>query len=367
MRGLTPAATIVAATMMLSSVSVSAATIELRVFEWEGYISPFADDFQKYAASKGVDAKLEFIKDAAGKQLLVTSAEDIFDRVRGGECDVVTPTHNYFKDSGSKLIKILAPIDPTQVPSLGDVVGNLRDADYAIEDGKRYAVPLLGGGYSLAYNADRVKEAPTSWKVLGDPKYKGRTSVSGAQYEANVYVAAILAGTAPGDVYQWEKVDQAKTAPILAGIAGNVKAFWDSNPDLDLMAKDLDLITDYGFGVAFANAKGQNWKFANPTEPTTVWLDNVSLAPSAVSSPERSKAAHLLLDFMLSPEIQARIADMYGVVVPNPKALDKVPAERRASVRVGTNEFYRADLLWRPLDKRTRNGFKQMWKDAGGQ
>lgn len=349
------------------SSSVEAAPIELTVYEWEGYISPFADDFTAYAKSKGVDARLVFPVGADGKPLYIASSDDIFQMVRAEKCDVVTPTHNYYKDSGARLLKTLAPIDPDRVPHYGDVVANLRNADYATEGGARYAVPLLGGGYSLAYNADRVKEPPTSWRTLVDPRYKGRTSLTSAQYEANIYVAAILAGTPPADVYAWEKIDPAKVALVLAGMASNAKAFWETNPDIDLMAGDLDLITDYGFGVAFANAKGQNWKFAAPAEPTTVWLDNISLTPSAMASAEKAAAAYLLLDFMLSPEIQARLARMYGVVVPNPKALEHVPAEEREKVRVGSDDFYKAELLWQPLDKRTRNGFKTLWDKSNGR
>lgn len=360
---LSGAATVLA--LMVNAASPShAEQIELRVFEWEGYISPFADDFASYAKSKGVEAKLVFMVGADGKPAYITSADDIFQAVRGEKCDIVTPTHNYYKDSNARLMQTLAPINTAEVANFGAVVDNLRAADYAEAEGKRYAVPLLGGGYSLAYNADRVKEAPMSWKALVDPRFKNRTSITGAQYEANVYVAALLSGVKPADVYAWDSVNPETLGGWLRQMAGNARVFWDANPDIDLMANELDLITDYGFGVAFANAKGQNWKFANPAEPTTVWLDNISLTPSAVATPAKSKAAHLLLDFMLSPEIQARLAQMYGVVVPNPKALDHIPAEQRDKVRVGSNDFYKAELLWRPLDKRTRNGFKGLWDEA---
>lgn len=360
---LSGAATVFA--LMMGCISTShAEQIQLRVFEWEGYISPFADDFAVYAKSKGVDAKLIFMTGADNKPSYITSPDDIFQAVRGEKCDIVTPTHNYYKDSNARLMQTLAPINIAEVANFSAVVDNLRAADYAQADGKHYAVPLLGGGYSLAYNADRVKEPPTSWKALVDPRFKNRTSITGAQYEANVYVAALLSGVKPADIYAWDNVNPEAVGGWLRQMAANARVYWDANPDIELMANDLDLITDYGFGVAFANAKGQNWKFANPKEPTTVWLDNISLTPSAIASPEKAKAAHLLLDFMLSPEIQARLAQMYGVVVPNPKALDHVPANQREKVRIGSNEFYKAELLWRPLDKRTRNGFKTLWDEA---
>lgn len=341
-----------------------ASPVDLCVYEWEGYISPFAADFESYAKQRGSDVRLVFPKDAAAKPLYISSADDIFEMVRSGGCDVVTPTNNYFQDSGAKLLKVLAPIDMDAVPNFAGVVDNLKKATYAVAGDKRYAVPLLGGGYSLAYNADRVVEPPTSWTALADPLHKGRTSITGAQYEANVYVAAILEGTPPAKVYDWDSIDPDRVTERLRAMAGNVKAYWDSNPDIDLMANDLDLITDYGFGVAFANAKGQHWKFAQTKEPTTVWLDNVALTPRALETPDKSKAAHLLLNFMLSPEIQARLATMYQVVVPVPAAAEHVPADQRASVRVGSNDFYKEELMWQPLDKRTRNGFKALWTKA---
>ncbi|MEI7608997.1 MAG: extracellular solute-binding protein [Rhodospirillaceae bacterium] len=346
------------------SVSAHAEPVTLRVFEWEGYISPFAADFEAYAKTQGVDVKLEFLKDDAGKEKLIADADDIFQVVRASGCEVVTPTNNYFKDSESRLIKALAPLDLSQIPNFNDLVGNLKTATYAEQDGRKYAVPLLGGGYSLAYNADRIKEAPKSWAILLDPAARGRISLTDSQYEANVYVAAILAGTVPAKVYNWDAIDHAKVGEILGRMVANVRAFWDSNPDPALMATDLDYITDYGFGVAFANQKGQHWRFADPVEPTTVWQDNISLTPSALATPEKAKAAYLLLNFMISPEIQARIGELYGVVVPNPKAMDKVAADKRDQFRIGTDAFFKPDLMWQPLDKRTRGGFKSLWDEA---
>lgn len=341
-----------------------AAPVELRVFEWEDYIRPHAAGFEAYAKTRGVDVRLTYLTGPDGREIFISSADDIFQAVRADKVDVVTPTNNYYKDSGAKLLKTLAPIDLAQVPNFADLVGNLKSAVYAEDEGKKYAIPLLGGGYSLAYNADRVAEPPKSWAILTDPKVRGRVSITDSQYEANVYVAAILSGTAPEKIYALDTIDSAKVAGVLERMTANVRAYWDSNPSVALMEKDLDYITDYGFGVAFANAKGQNWKFASPAEPTTVWLDNVSLTPAALASPGKAKAAYLLLDYMISPAVQAKMAADYGVVVPNPKAIELVPADKRAGIRVGTNEFYREALLWQPLDKRTRNGFKLMWDQS---
>jgi len=44
---------------------------------------------------------------------------------------------------------------------------------------------------------------------------------------------------------------------------------------------------------------------------------------------------------------------------------EAAPADQRKQIRLGTDSFYRADLLWQPLDERTRNGFKLLWNEAG--
>ncbi|MFD2263681.1 PotD/PotF family extracellular solute-binding protein [Lacibacterium aquatile] len=341
-----------------------AAPVTLTIFEWEGYILPYAADFEAYAKSKGVEVKLAGLAGAHGKPRYIATADDIYQAARRGEVDIVTPTNNYFKDSNGKLLRLLAPLDIAAMPNFKDVIGNLKTADFADLDGKKYAVPLLGGGYSLAYNADRVKEAPTSWQALLDPKYKGRVSVTNAQVEANVYVAAILSGVAPQSIYRYDNLDAAKVGGILGQLAANSPVFWDGSPDVAKMKSDLDIITDYGFAATAANAEGQNWKFANPVEATTVWLDTIALTQQAAENPDKAKAAHLLMDFMLSPEIQGRLAVTFGTVVPNPKAVEAVAAADQGKVRVATNDFFKPELLWQPLDERTRNGFKQLWEKA---
>jgi len=353
----------VVATLLAASGSSNAAPVKLTVFEWEGYIEPFAAEFEAYAASRGIEAKLEFLQ-RDGKKVVITTADDIFQELRRGSVDIVTPTNNYYKDAEGRLFKVLAPIDVSKISHYPQLTQTLRKNDYADLGGKKFAVPLLGGGYSLAYNADRVKEAPTSWAVLLDPRFKQRISIVGAQYEANAYVAAILTGVRPVDVYDYDKTDRPKMLTALTSMVGNAKVFWDDNPDVDLMAKDLDLITDYGFGVSAAKAKGQNWKFADTIEPTTVWFDNISLSPRAIETPDKEKAAYLLIDFMISPMIQAKIALRYGVLVPNPKAVDFATPETRGDVRVATDAFFRDDLIWQPLSKRSRGGYQLLWAEA---
>lgn len=341
-----------------------AAAVELRVFEWEGYITVYEKEFEAWAKSKGKDVDLVFLKKPDGSNWYIGSADDIFEQTRKGVVDVVTPTHNYYKQERGKLMQLMLPLDTSKLSNYPDVYPGLRDAKYARDDaGKVYGLPLLGGSYALAYNADKVA-APDSWTVLLKPEAKGTFSVTGDQYEANVYQMALLAGVKFADLYDYDKFtpeQRTATANNLKLLVANAAGFWGGLPSADQM-KSLTYVTDYWFGVAAANKAGQKWKFAEPKEGVTVWLDNVSIAASTGQDPAKLEAAYLLLDYMIGVEAQATIAREFGSVIVNPKAKAKLTPDQ-AAAQPGP-EFFVEERFWQPLSDRSRNGFKKMWEDA---
>lgn len=346
------------ALVLFSSTAVQAVT--LNVYEWEGYISTFKEGFEAYAKSKGKDIKLEFLKGADGKPSYISNADDIFEALRAKPVDIVTPTHNYYQGENGRLIRLLKPLDTSKMPNYADVLPSLRSASFGKMKGKDFALPLLGGAYSLAYNADRV-EAPTSWAALEDKTKK--ISITSGQVEANVYVAALIAGAKPADVYRIDKINVAETQKHLKNVVANTKVFWDGMADPEEM-KTLDYVTSYWFGVAAANQQGQNWKFAKPKEGQTVWLDNISISSKVKAGSEKEEAAYMLLDYMVSPDVQKKIIDTFGSVVVNGKVKSMVSAEVAEQYSVGDSSFFKEEYFWQPLDKRTVNGYKNLWKKA---
>lgn len=337
-----------------------AEAVTLKVFEWEGYISPFAEEFKTYAKANNKDVTLEFVKNSDGSPRYIGSSGDIFEVTRAKEADVVTPTHNYYLAENGKLIQVLAPLDYSKISNLADVFPEIRDANYARDGEKMFGVPLLGGSYALAYNTKTVTTAPDSWEVLFDPKNQGRISVTEDQFEANIYQIAMMTGTQPKDVYDESKVDSGKIAERLKQLHANVKLYWKGNPSPDTM-KDLDYITDYWFGVAAANKQGQAWKIVKPKEGETLWFDSLAIGSHVASDPEKMEAAYLLVNFMLSPEIQKKIAELYGSVIFNQKTMALWSPEQAKNYTIANATFFHPDYLWQPLSARTKNRYQQLW------
>lgn len=342
----------------------TAAALELSVLEWEGYISVYEKEFEAWAKSKGKDIDLVFVTHPDGSRFYIGSADDIFEQVRRQTADVVTPTNNYFKQERSKLMQLLLALDTSKFGNFAELYPSLQSARYARDDaGRVYALPLLAGSYALAYNTAKTA-APESWTVLLKPEAKGTFSVTSDQYEANVYQMAMLAGVAPADVYDFDKMTPAQrnaTADNLNKLVANAANFWGGMPTPDQM-KPLSYVTDYWFGVAAANKARQSWKLAEPKEGVTVWLDNVSISGFVGRDPAKLEAAYLLLDYMIGVDAQATIAREFCSVIVNPMAKAKLTPEQSAAQPGAA--FFDEQRFWQPLSDRTRNGYKQMWSAA---
>jgi spermidine/putrescine transport system substrate-binding protein len=342
----------------------AAAAVELKVLEWEGYISPDEKAFEAWAKTQGKDIDLVFIKKPDGTPFYIGNADDIFESVRKKTCDVTTPTHNYYKQERGKLMQVLHAIDTSKLANYASVYPGLRSSGFARDAaGGVHGLPLLGGSYALAYNAANT-QAPASWTVLLQPAAKGKFTITSDQVEANIYQMAMLAGVKLKDVYDYDKYtpEQRKaTADNLTKLVANAANFWGGMPSAAQL-KPLAYATDYWFGVAAANAAGQNWKFADPKEGVTVWLDTLAIAKHVEADPAKLEAAYMLVDYMISVDAQARIARDFGSVIVNPKAKAKLTAAQ-SGAQPGEN-FFDEERFWQPLNDRTRNGFKKMWDDA---
>jgi spermidine/putrescine-binding protein len=331
--------------------------VQLKVFEWQGYISTFEAEFERYAKLKGLPIDLVF------HERYITSSDDIYKEVRLGNVDVVTPTHNYFKENDARLLRVLSPINPDLVPNYLDVDEALRQDDFDKDANKIFSIPLLGGSYGLAYNADLVP-APSSWWVLFDPENEGKVSVTDQQIAANFYVAQLILNSNPQHLYNADTnpaYDDVSLRILIRRLIRNSPKAWkgiasDFGEGFNLNNLDqLHYSTTYGFLVPAAKAAGKNWKIAKPSEGQTIWLDTISITKAVTVGSEKYKAAHLLMNFMISRRTQKQIYDLFQSIV----------VHRELAEHLGHHNFY-ADprYLWQPIKPRTVNRYNRIWMQA---
>ncbi|MBU3918067.1 extracellular solute-binding protein [bacterium] len=332
----------------------------LRLMIWEGYFpAQYHSQFQDLVKKKyGVDLKFEIS--------FITDPDQFYDLLRKKELDVITPTHNLLKDERYNFIKkrILIPIDLNNVPNYQNLVSGLKSIDYHSENGKMYAMPYANGSYGLAYNTNLVKEPPTSWNALLEPKYAGKYSLVEDYSEVNVYIAALMAGIKADKLTSYEAVNTPEVTSILKKLRQQTGGYWNGvDKASDLKGKLL--ATSWGFSFSDLASQGEVWKFANPKEGSPWWVDNFAISWTLSDKPQLKKIAEELINFVISPQFQ--LDNVVNNLSASPVNL-KTPlsTKQRADFHLDDDSetFQKRRIFWPTLTKRTRNGFSILWKNA---
>lgn len=106
---------------------------------------------------------------------------------------------------------VLETIDYSKIPNSKSMVTSLK---------RPFFMPWLYSAWELVYNPDKVKEVPTSYNVLWDPRYAGRVGVMDQNYPSAMQVASVLASGKMDDftaaqkkLLDWKKAVQPKVYP----------------------------------------------------------------------------------------------------------------------------------------------------------
>ena len=190
---------------------------------------------------------------------------------------------------------LLAPLDHSLVPNLGDVAPPLLDQPY--DPGNRHSAPTRHGAFGFAYRADTVAEQPASWEDFFAllPRYsrRGVMLLPGA---VEPVAAALAAGGA--NINSDDPGDLTAARTLLQQAMPHVNAF-STNPAASFASEALLLAM--GAASAFAR-QAPAATFVLPEGGAESWID--AWAVTAASS--RPEAAHAFVNHQLSPAPQAR-------------------------------------------------------------
>lgn len=314
--------------------------VVLRINEWPSYVSMHKEAFEAYAKSKGMNVTLEVIKpDISDEQV-------IFDNVRTGNVDVLTPTESFIHARQKKLLKLLAPVDVSKVVGYNNVPESLRNSPFHMEGGKHYGIVFMAGYYGLYYNTKTAKE-PKSWDVLFAPENKGKFSVSRDTYFVNAHIAQwSIDSTNIEAAYSADKMDAEKLSAKLKTLAGNAHHLWDGIGNKPESLSKLSYTASWGFEL------GPDWKLAFPAPGSPMWIDVLSITEAAAKDPKKLEAFYHLASFAVQADTQKVFAEKL-------RALPISSKDGKLDLAKFDPRFF-----WRPLDDRTGNLLKKIWSEA---
>lgn len=285
---------------------------EVNLVIWAGY----ADKSWANAFTTQTGCKVN-TKDGA-------SSDDMVDLMSTGAYDGVSASG----DATLRLIanEDVAPVNFDLIPNYADVFEGLKDKSYNTVDGVGYGVPHGRGPNLMVWRTDTLPATNDTWApIWPGTDYKGKLSI----YDNQIFIAdaaLYLKATQPDlnitDPYELDEDQFNAAVDLLKQQRPNIGEYWDGVT----YAKQ---VTTFKSGES---AVGTTWPYqvnlmaaekpplpvesTVPKEGTTGWSDTWMIA---------SKAAHpncmyLWMDYIISPEANAKVAEYFGEAPSNKNA-----------------------------------------------
>jgi putative spermidine/putrescine transport system substrate-binding protein len=181
----------------------------------------------------------------------------------------------------------------------------------------------------MAYNADKLKTAPTTWADFWDvKKTPGKRGMrKGARY--NLEFALMADGVAPADVYKVlaTKAGADRAFKKLTELKPNIQ-WWEAGaqPPQFLVAGDVVMSTVYNGRIDAANREGKNLKIT-----WTGGIYDLDYWTVPKGTPNKD-AAMKFIAFASTPDAQAEYAKNIAYGPTNTKALPKLDAKTLANL-----------------------------------
>jgi len=283
---------------------------EVNLVIWSGYADPsWAKPFTQQTGCK-VNTK-----DGA-------SSDDMIDLISTGQYDGVSA-------SGNASVRLMqrgdvAPINTDYLPNYADVQEGIKNQSYNSKDDKPYGVPHGRGPNLLMFRTDAVPASTDSWSVIWDKSapYKGKLSV----YDDSIFIAdaaVYLKATQPDlkidNPYELDDNQFAAAVSLLKKQAPEVSDYWPGDVAKQVQAftnKDAVVGTTWPYQVNLLQAAKVPVKAVKPKEGTTGWSDTWMIYSKA----QHPNCMYLWMNYIISPEAQAKVAESFGEAPVNPKA-----------------------------------------------
>jgi spermidine/putrescine transport system substrate-binding protein len=179
-----------------------------------------------------------------------------------------------------------------------------------------WSVPWQWGTTGIAYRTDKIAEPPTSWAVFHDPRYAQKATMMD---DAREVIGAML-------LYRGHSLNSTDAGELAAAKADAIlakqqlKAYLSAPVKSQLIAGDVWMSQLWNGDTAQARKEQPNIGYALPREGATIWQDSLVI-PRRAPHP---RAAHEFINYILRPEVGAKISEFTGYGTPNQSAAQRM-------------------------------------------
>ncbi len=241
--------------------------------------------------------------------------------MKTGQYDVVSA-------SGDASLRLVAsgdvePVNTALVPNYADVQPFLKDKSWNSVAGVAYGIPHGWGANLLTWRTDKVTPAPSSWSVMFDANspYKGKVIA----YDSPIYIAdaALYLMAHQPDLgiknpYALDDKQFAAAVGLLKQQRPLVSEYWSDYLKESQALKNGDAVVGTAWQVTVNLTKGEGAPLEStvPSEGATGWSDTWMVAAKSA----HKTCAYKWLDYIVSPKVNAQVAEYFGEAPANTKA-----------------------------------------------
>lgn len=311
-------------------------------FNWSNYIGK--DTLAGFTKASGVEVRYDLFADE----------DEMFAKIRAGARGYDLIVVGDYLIPRFKSLNLVDPVPSGALKNLDNLAARFRRPVY---DPEETVVPYLWGTTGIAYNKKKLKQKPSSWRDLWDPRYKDRISMLDNVRDC-VSVAMQLLGI-PQTTRDPE--DFKRIRALLVEQKPLVKQYSSASYLDNLVSGEIDLAMTWSGDLFQAARDNPDLDYVLPKEGTYMWVDCLAMMRGSRHREDTLR----LIDYLLEPATAAGIANHVRYATPNEKALPLIEKALRADPRVYPTPAVQKMLkLHQVLDAEQSELWSQTWADV---
>ncbi|NTW36270.1 MAG: extracellular solute-binding protein, partial [Syntrophobacteraceae bacterium] len=314
---------------------------ELVFYDWVGDMPQSVLD--AFAAEHGVSVRYESYK----------NQEEAIENMQAGKVyDVVVLSNERVPQMVSS--GFLAPINYQNVPNFKNIQANFRDLAY--DPGNKFSIPFNWGTIGMVIRGDLVSQPIASWADLWELELPGKIGIWAVERELIGCALKSLGYSA--NTEDPKQLDAALDRLLQLKEKSEFLDLDLSDSSGPLLKGDFVVTVAYALDTIKARKENPAVTYVLPREGTMLWGDNFVIPANSPSK----VTAEVFLNFLLRPEINARIANENFYATPNGAARSHiVPEVLNDPVIFPPDEAIRNAEIILPLSAEGQRLYDEMW------
>ncbi len=288
--------------------TVETAPDRLYIYTWAGYTD--RELIERFRAETGITVIAD-VFDSNEAMLAKMQAGG------GGAYSVIYPSDYMVRKMRG--LGLLAELDRSQLDGMDRLFPRFADPVY--DPDNRYSVPMSWGTTGLVYDRTVLDPPPQDWDYLWQHKQRLAKRMTLLNDVREVMGAALKR---LGYSYNTSDPDKIRAAyESLTQLKGAIAAFTSDAWRPQILTGDLTVAMCYSADANEVMREDPNLDYALPTSGSSLWTDTLVI-PITAPNPA---GAYAWINFMLRPDVAARICERLSFATPNREAYNLLPPE----------------------------------------